>query len=116
MRWTSIKEGEKIVLVGVEIEATWEDGSLKVIDLKNSEGDMLRISKSKYSMSVAKPTPPKMVKRYVLKGTVAGTPIQERLFKTRGEATNAAHEIDCADWVWEIEEREIEEGSETCEP
>ena len=97
---------------GFQVETELVDGSLKSVTLRSPAG-ILRFAEESYSMRVAIPAPPKMVKKFKLEGQVGSLPKIEEVFKERYEARERrdalVSELSCEDLAFEITEVEVEE-------
>ncbi len=97
---------------GFEVETELVDGSLKFVTLRSPAG-ILRFAEESYSMRVAIPAPPKMVKKFKLEGQVGSLPKIEEVFKERYEAESRrdalVSELSCGPELFGITEVEVKE-------
>lgn len=91
MRLKSVKKDAELVLAGVTFETTWADGSIKEVKATDGAGNIVVFRTDNYNFGVLVKEPPKLVKRHQLKGTVAGSAV-EQLFDDKYEAINAMNE------------------------
>lgn len=76
-KYEQVKSSNDIQLKGIEAQVTVIDNQVKSVHLVDAEGHELLVRIDSYALSVSVPAKPKMVKRYRLKGTVLGLPVEQ---------------------------------------
>ena len=88
MKLQSVKKDSQLNLSGIKFDVQWSDGSISQVAATDEAGNIVVFKTESYTFKVLVKEPPKMVKRYLLKGTVAGVPV-ENFYDQRHEATDA---------------------------
>jgi hypothetical protein len=78
MKTQTIKSLSEIKLAGIVVDGEVRDGSIKSVRLTDQEGRMVQFCVQQYDvLNVAVPTKPKMVKKWAVRGTFMGLPVDE---------------------------------------
>lgn len=103
MKWTSVKKDSEFALPGIQIEIERVDGGIKAVTFSIDGKPVAAVQKYGWdTMTIAVPTPPKMVTKYRLTGEVKGFKIIE-LFEHKYEAESKSEGLDSSN----IEEVEV---------
>ena len=88
MKLVSVKKESQIVLRGIQFDVLWTDGSISQVTAKDDDGNMVCFKRESYDFKVLVKEPPKMVTKYMLKGTVAECHV-ESIYDERYQAQSA---------------------------
>jgi hypothetical protein len=77
MNFKTIKQASEIKLSGIVAELEKKDGIIAGVTLRDSAGGMLVVKVNNYSVEVLVPAPPKLVRRYRVRGALADVQVDE---------------------------------------
>jgi hypothetical protein len=118
MRYVTAKKPADIKLHGIHASFEFVNDSLKVVTLKDANGGVVRFAAGSYeAANVTVPAPPKMEKRYVLRGELPVVGKIERAFEQKHEADEAKRTLQAGHGDFEFlvscEEVEIKDDPPT---
>lgn len=98
MNLQTVRNSREMELLGIKIDAEWRDKELVAVTLTDTNGRMLKIAKTDYSMRAFTPAPPEKKTVHVVSGKVRGigTEIREQ-FDDSYAANSRRSEIEQAD-------------------
>jgi hypothetical protein len=79
VKFKSVKKSAEVALAGIKVDIDFVDGSIKAVNLTDANGAFVRITERGYNLYVEIPAPPETEKKYQLKGSVLGLPV-DKLF------------------------------------
>ena len=91
MKLQSIKTDSQLVLKGITFDMAWTDNSITQVQATDEDGNLVVFKIESYSFKAMIKAPPKMVKKYLLSGAVAGVPV-ESIYDEKHEAENAKND------------------------
>lgn len=91
MKFERIRKQQDLskINIGIPVEAEFIDGELKKLIIDNK----LFISIESYSLQIYIPEPPKMVKKYIVKGSLFDVPYTSKTFDYKNEAEHHLNRI-----------------------
>lgn len=95
MHYVTAKKPSDIKLAGIKVGFEYVNDSLKVVTLRDVDGNICKFTSGSYEgANVTVPAPPKKEKRHVLRGELPVVGKVERFFEHKHEADAAKRELE----------------------
>lgn len=91
MKLQTIKSESQLVLKGIRFDVLWTDNSITQVSATDDDGNLVVFKVESYNFKAMVKAPPKMVKKHLLVGTVAGMSV-ENFYEDKYEAEEAKRE------------------------